>query len=233
MIDVLSKIIILYPIFLILYFSVCYLVAQYVKRVPDKKIQKVKVRSNIKKDISSSVISLFFAAFFLSLGLHFQAIGIANEGSFTGIAVLDFIIEVIVGLFLFDTVFYWGHRFFHINKTVLKETHLSHHKNNAPTVWGCYNENILGLIIPQSFFAYIVFIIPISMPALIFLNFYAMFLDIVGHSGYDISPRVPFTFFTAVPDHDLHHKYYDCNYAPYFTVWDKIMKTYREYIPSK
>lgn len=226
--DIIKNIAIFYPIFLFLYFFLCYLFQYLTSKVPDKKIQKTPVKYNIKRDIKNSVISLFFAATFLSIGVYCEVSGLTYEYRFTDFPVLNFILEFFLGLFLFDTAFYWLHRLVHANKFLFKKAHLLHHKNNAPTVWGSYNETIEDTILLQSFFAYIVFIAPISAPALIFLNFYTLFLDVLGHSGYNVVERIPFTFFTVVEDHDSHHKHYNCNYAPYFTVWDKIMKTYKE-----
>lgn len=225
--NVVKNVVILYPLFLLYYFSFGYGFSRFVSKFPDKKIQKVLPSNNIKVDIRNSVISLFLSSVFLSLGIHFKSIGIANENLFTSYSVVNFILGVAIGLFLLDTVIYWTHRCYHINQKIFKALHRPHHKNNnVPTVWCTYNENPLGFTIAQCFFAYIVFVIPISIPTLIFLNVYVMSLDIMGHSGYDVFPRVP--IMVTISDHDLHHKSYNCNYAPYLMFWDKLLKTYKE-----
>lgn len=226
--DFIDAIVLLFPLFLFLYFVLCLGVEKIVTSLPNKKIQKNATYVDKKRDIKNSIGALFFASASLSLGITFKQAGFGYDFDFTGNAILNFFIEFILGLILFDTSFYWLHRLFHWNKFCFKKFHSLHHKNNAPTVWGSYNETLEDSIFLQSFFIYAIFIIPISIPALIAVNLYTLFLDVVGHCGYNLVLRIPYSGMTIISDHDLHHKKYNCNYAPYFTIWDRVMGTYKD-----
>ncbi len=233
MLGLAKNIIILYPFFLLYYFGFGYLFAKFVAKFPEKKIYKGPTRSKeeqrkiFKLDLKSSLINLFLSAIFLGSGIYFKSIGIANNATLSGVMAIDFILMVVAGLFLLDTVIYFTHRWYHTNKIIFRMLHIPHHRtNNPPTVWGTYNENPLGFTLAQCFYAYIVFIIPISIPALIVTNILSMTFDIMGHSNHDVFPRSPLS--ATIGDHDLHHRHYNHNYAPYFVVWDKLLKTYKE-----
>lgn len=224
--DFVKNILVLYPLLLIYYFTFCVVFSKLSARIPDRKIQKIKPSNQIKVDVQSSIISLFIAAVCLSIGIYCKVNGLSVESSFTNYSIINFILSVFIGLLILDTAVYWFHRGYHVNRTLMRIFHVAHHKNNnTPTVWGTYKESHIGFFLVQSFFIYIVFIIPISIPALIFLNFFAMSIDILGHSGYNISAKSK--IFTNVEDHDLHHRQYNYNYAPYFVFWDKIFRTYK------
>ncbi|KAB0392025.1 hypothetical protein E2I00_004056 [Balaenoptera physalus] len=58
-----------------------------------------------------------------------------------------------------------------------------------------------------------------------------IWLSVEDHSGYDFPwsthKLVPFGWYGGVEHHDLHHSQFTCNFAPYFTHWDRILGTLR------
>ncbi|XP_025870581.1 cholesterol 25-hydroxylase [Vulpes vulpes] len=74
---------------------------------------------------------------------------------------------------------------------------------------------------------------PLSVLAFHLLN---IWLSVEDHSGYDFPwsthRLVPFGWYGGVAHHDLHHSQFNCNFAPYFTHWDRILGTLRS-APAK
>jgi len=56
---------------------------------------------------------------------------------------------------------------------------------------------------------------------------YDQVTGVIGHSGWEhggswCRPPSPLV---SVTHHDQHHRYFRCNYATHFTVWDRVMGT--------
>ncbi len=228
MYNILTNLAIFYPLFLLYYFGFGYFFMKWVVKFPGKKNQNIAPCNNIKLDVRNSFICLFLSSLFISIGIHLKTIGFSNEFEYTSFPLVNFLISVVLGLFLLDTAIYFSHKWFHSSRKIFKFFHLPHHKNNNPTtIFATYNESAIGFTIPQSLYAYMVCIIPMSIPALIVTNLLSMAFDLMGHSGYNLIPKGPLG--ATVRDHEMHHRVYDCNYAPYFTFWDKLFKTYKEW----
>ena len=56
------------------------------------------------------------------------------------------------------------------------------------------------------------------------------FMNVLGHLGFELYPKGFTTHWlgkwnNTSTHHNMHHKYYNCNYGLYFNIWDRIMGT--------
>ena len=143
----------------------------------------------------------------------------------------DFAISVAIN----DTVFYWSHRLLH-HKSIYKYIHKQHHQYNVsigiaaeyahpledivsnilPTIGGCL---ILG-----------------SHAFTLWLWLFLRILETVwNHSGYsfDLSPTKFVPFMSGEERHDFHHSHNAGCYGSFFTFWDSVMDTDKEFLQHK
>ncbi len=105
------------------------------------------------------------------------------------------ILAFLGSLILFDTWFYWFHRLIH-TPALYPWVHRWHHLTVTPVAW---SNNKL----------------------------YDQVTGVIGHSGWEhggpwCRPPSPLV---SVTHHDQHHRYFRCNYATHFTLWDRLMGT--------
>lgn len=132
---------------------------------------------------------------------------------------------------LFDTWFYWLHRWMH-KEPVYTWVHKLHHHSTAPNLLTTLSVNPLeslvnGGFVPLFLAAYSVHPETLALigPTNIVMGFYV-------HSGYEFLPRWwnrswATKWFITATFHDQHHKYFTCNFGGYTTVWDRICGTVR------
>jgi len=127
--------------------------------------------------------------------------------------------------------FYWQHRLLH-TRWMFKYVHCWHHKNINTGPWSGHAMHPLEHVILYS--DLLVYFVLASHPVHIIFN--AMLHTIAGptsHCGYE---RVRFGkyFSLQLGDfmHQLHHRYFDCNYGNYETPWDKIFGSFHDGTPQ-
>lgn len=123
--------------------------------------------------------------------------------------------------------FYWGHRFLHVGP-VYKWVHALHHRNVNVGPWsGISMHPVEHAIYFSSVFIHL--FIP-SHPIHIFFHMYMLGLSaIIGHSGFH-------TLFVANKDriflghfhHQLHHRYFECNYGSVDFPLDRWFGTFHD-----
>ena len=143
-----------------------------------------------------------------------------------------FVFSVVLTILLHDTYFYWTHRFMHW-KPVFKTMHLVHHRSTNPTPWAAFSFHPTEAIVEAGIIPIVVFIYPLHPGAIALFALYMTFLNVLGHLGYELFPagftRSKFTFWhNTSTHHNMHHRYFNCNYGLYFNWWDRLMKTNHE-----
>jgi sterol desaturase/sphingolipid hydroxylase (fatty acid hydroxylase superfamily) len=73
-------------------------------------------------------------------------------------------------------------------------------------------------------------VVPIHISGMLFILTLMTLAAVLNHSGYEILPKwwlrgLPGRNLITAAHHDLHHKYFNCNYGLYFRFWDKVMRT--------
>ncbi|XP_027711737.1 cholesterol 25-hydroxylase [Vombatus ursinus] len=141
----------------------------------------------------------------------------------------ELLYHVTVCLLLFDAEYFVWHVLHHKVPWLYQTFHKVHHKNTSPfalatqylSVWelsslgffDCLNPTLLGCH-------------PLTTMTFNIVN---IWLSVEDHCGYDFPwsthRLVPYGWYGGVSHHDLHHRKINCNYAPYFTHWDKLLGT--------
>jgi len=132
-------------------------------------------------------------------------------------------------IILHDAYFYWTHRAMHW-KPIFKYVHLVHHKSTDPTPWAAFAFHPLEAVVQGSFVPLIILILPVHPIAILTWALYQFTLNVLGHLGYEILPKgftkSKLTFWhNTGTHHNMHHKYFSCNYGLYFNLWDRLMGT--------
>jgi len=127
--------------------------------------------------------------------------------------------------------FYWYHRLFHV-EPLYRWFHSWHHKNINTGPWSGHSMHPV-----EHFFLYsdlVIYFFVACHPIHVIFN--AMLHTVAGpttHCGYH---RVRLTRFFSLQlgdfMHQLHHRYFDCNYGSYETPWDKIFGSFHDGTPA-
>ncbi|AOP34730.1 sterol desaturase [Leptospira tipperaryensis] len=204
------------------------------KKLSHKLIQGKKPESErIWHEVKYSLITFFifalsgiFTAWSQVNGYNF----IYEKVSDYGIAYLIFSIFALI--FLHDTYFYWTHRMMH-HKLLFKSFHLVHHKSTNPSPWAAFSFHPLEAIVEAGIIPLASVLFPLHQGAMLVFFVYMTSLNVLGHLSYELFPswflRSKFTnWHNTTTHHNMHHKYFNCNYSLYFNFWDKVMGTNHE-----
>jgi len=193
---------------------------------PDK-IQPGKLISPklLRRDRLQSILSLANIALMFALGDTFYSkfhLGFSEFEPSIGSVVLSFIGSMLA----FDTWFYWMHRLIH-QKPFYRWVHRWHHQSITPSTWSNNSDRFIDNIFIQSYWMLAHFFLPISPWVLVAHKIYDQITGTIGHAGVEhggvlTTPPSPMI---SVTHHDQHHRYFNCNYATHFTIWDRLMGT--------
>lgn len=128
-------------------------------------------------------------------------------------------------LILYETYYYWLHRWMHFPK-VFRIVHRVHHESRQPTVFTSFAFHPLEAFLQLIFFPLIILLIPFHYTAL-FIVFTLMSVSaVINHSGVEIfRSRFLLNHVIGSTHHDRHHTNFKHNFGLYFTWWDKWMRT--------
>ncbi len=126
--------------------------------------------------------------------------------------------------------FYWFHRLFHA-EPLYRWWHAWHHKNINVGPWsghamhpvehvGLYTDTLIYLLIPAH---------PIHVLMQIMLHTLG---GPVSHCGYDKLKIGGLSLQVGDFFHQLHHRFFDCNYGAPETPWDKIFNSFHDGTPE-
>jgi len=173
-------------------------------------------------------------------GLYVQEVG-------SPLALLGIAAQTLLILFVLDTNFYWVHRLAHRYRPVFALLHAEHHRPRFPTVWHLQYQHPLDYFATTAApLAWVALLpVPLATQAYLLAAAIAMFLNIAGHAGHEVSDtpiglptpngwaavvdprrRGIARLFNNVLHHDLHHQKCRGNYSLYFTVWDRLCGTF-------
>ena len=129
--------------------------------------------------------------------------------------IIDFLMNLFVYLFVFDTWFYWTHRLLHL-KWFWNKIHYVHHQFLEPSAFAQdavhWFEGLLQGPLGHMLTTMVYPMHPISVNAFGFLtSIYAL----LAHDGRILD----------LNDHMKHHHYKSCNYGLYWGFWDYICDT--------
>ena len=192
--------------------------------------QKFPERKHMFREIKYSILSLSIFALNGAAILYLHSKGYTRlYTNFNDHSVGYFIFSVFAFIVAHDTYFYWSHRLLHVKK-IYAVVHKLHHLSHDPTPWAAYAFHPLEAVVQAAIFPIMVFIIPVHPLALFVWGIYQVFLNVMGHSGFEFFPS-GFTsgkiskWHNTSTHHNMHHKYANSNYGLYFNFWDRIMGT--------
>lgn len=186
---------------------------------PGRRQVVLEMAYSLRTLLIYSAASWFFLDWLLSgKTMHYTEVGTFGwgylVGSFFGMVLLH------------DTYFYWSHRIMH-HPRLFRWTHRTHHNFRNPTPWCAFAFHPIEAIVSMGIIPLIVFCMPWHYYAfgafITFMNLY----DVYIHLGFRLPgpPRSKISYTAEL--HDLHHTGLPGNYGLYFTLWDRLMRTYK------
>jgi sterol desaturase/sphingolipid hydroxylase (fatty acid hydroxylase superfamily) len=191
------------------------------------KIQRGEALSpgKVRRDIRQSVRSL------LSVSLMFSIGHVLYDRFHIGFAawptsIWSVALSLLLSMLAYDAWFYWMHRLIHA-KPLYRKIHRWHHLSLPSVSWSNNSDTLLDNLFLQSYWMFAHLIIPIAPAVLLFNKLYDQISGVIGHSGVEHGGGMtwPPSPMISVTHHDQHHRFFNCNYATHFTLWDRLMGT--------
>ncbi|WP_395396574.1 sterol desaturase family protein [Novosphingobium sp. BL-8A] len=141
-------------------------------------------------------------------------------------------LEFVAYFFLFDTYFYWLHRWMH-KEPFYSWVHKLHHKSTSPNLLTTLSVNPLESIINGGFVPLFLTVFSVHDATLALILPTNIVMGLYVHSGYEFLPRWwnrswATKWFITATFHDQHHRYFTGNYGGYTTIWDYLCGTVRK-----
>ncbi|BGP17568.1 hypothetical protein JCM10213_004109 [Rhodosporidiobolus nylandii] len=136
----------------------------------------------------------------------------------------------VVFLFFTDICIYWVHRWLHI-PFLYKRLHKPHHKWIIPTPFASHAFHPVDGYLQSVPYHLACYLFPIHKYLFIglfsFVNLWSIFI----HDSDMLCDHPLEHYINGPAHHTLHHIYFTCNYGQYFTLGDKLFKSFR--VPAK
>jgi Delta7-sterol 5-desaturase len=216
---------VVYALLLATYLVSCIVIGRLNRALLAAKLQdRETAPAQIRRDRRQSILSLLAIAAMFGTGhwLYTEfGWGLTPLHGAGGYA-LSFVLSLVV----FDTWFYWLHRLIH-SRALYTRVHRWHHLTVTPVAWSNNSDRLIDNLFLQSYWLFAHFLVPAAPAVLLAHKLYDQVTGVVGHSGYEHGgiwcwPPSPLV---GVTHHDQHHRYFRCNYATHFTLWDRLMRT--------
>ena len=140
-------------------------------------------------------------------------------------------LEYVAYFLLFDTYFYWLHRWMH-KEPVYTWVHKLHHKSTSPNMLTTLSVNPLESLINGGFVPLFLACFTVHDATMALITPTNILMGLYVHSGYEFLPRWwnrtwATKWFISATFHDQHHRYFTGNFGGYTTIWDRICGTMR------
>jgi len=123
--------------------------------------------------------------------------------------------------------FYWTHRLEH-HPRLYKHVHAVHHRNVNTGPWsGISNHWFENMLYFSTYFVHL--IVPSHPLHLLFHSYFQQCLPVLSHSGFEkVIAQKTEVAKTGDFFHQLHHRYFECNYGTSELPFDKWFGTYHD-----
>lgn len=198
----------------------------FYKKIQHKFPEPERVWFEIKYSLST------FAIFgVMACGLHW----LTKNGytqiytDFSGRSVGYFIVSLIGMIVVHDTYFYFTHRLMHL-PGIFEVAHKVHHRSHNPTPFASFSFHPIEAVVEFGIIYVVAFSFPIHSFVILGFTMFMMANNVLGHLGFELYPKgftknkLTFWLNTST-NHNMHHKYVNCNYGLYFNIWDRLLKT--------
>ncbi|WP_228850589.1 sterol desaturase family protein [Aegicerativicinus sediminis] len=181
----------------------------------------------IFKEIKFSVLTLFIYSSGIWLFLIWLKTGLTkNYSEISEFGWGYFILSICLMIILHDAYSYWIHRIIH-HKRIFKYVHLLHHSFKNPSPFCAFAFHPFESILTMGIIPIIMFIIPWHQYALLIFVTIMILYDTFVHLGFDIPLLRVGRWQNTSVEHDIHHKNSRYNFGLYFTIWDRLMGTFK------
>lgn len=141
-------------------------------------------------------------------------------------------LEYTLYFFLFDTYFYWLHRWMH-KEPVYTWVHKIHHRSTSPNLLTTLSVNPLESLINGGFVPLFVAVFTVHDATMALIAPTSIIMGLYVHVGYEFLPRWwnkswATKWFITATFHDQHHRYFTGNFGGYTTIWDRLCGTMRK-----
>uniref|UniRef100_A0A8D0EA65 Sterol-C5-desaturase n=1 Tax=Salvator merianae TaxID=96440 RepID=A0A8D0EA65_SALMN len=139
---------------------------------------------------------------------------------------LGVILSMLSFLFFTDMGIYWIHRYLH-HRLIYKRFHKPHHLWKIPTPFASHAFHPLDGFLQSLPYHIYPFLFPLHKVT--YLGLY-VFVNVWSISIHDGNYRVPDLLkpvINGAAHHTDHHLFFDYNYGQYFTLWDRIGRSYK------
>ena len=180
-----------------------------------------QIKTEIKWAIISSLVFTVVAAFSFWAYQHNLTLIYSEIKQYS---ILYFLISPFLILAVYETYYYWLHRWMH-RPGVFTRIHKVHHDSLLPTVFTAFSFHPVEAFLQFIFFPVYLMIIPIH-PYMLGIVFLVLTVTaMVNHGGVEVAGRLTARHLIGSRHHDLHHKLFRRNFGLNVTWWDKWMKT--------
>lgn len=135
--------------------------------------------------------------------------------------------SVLLFMFFNDMLIYWIHRGLH-HPSIYKHIHKTHHRWLVPTPFASHAFHPVDGFLQSTPYHIFVFLFPLHKVVYLTMFVLVNFWTISIHDGNYAVPKPLDRIINGAAHHTDHHLYYTFNYGQYFTLWDRIGKSYRE-----
>ena len=226
----------LLPLLYIIVATTFYLIFYVWKR---DRYQKSKIQpgglssAQLKRELTYSAISLAIfggTGYFVFLLYRFHLSSIYFQIS--GFGTFYFFLSVVFMVLFHDMYFYWTHRLLHLPGWYEK-VHLVHHLSSNPSPFTSLAFHPVESFIQALVLPLMVSIIPAHPFAIFMFLVYMVYKNVRGHAGYELTTmedrnRNLNQMHSYSVHHNMHHLHGRGNYGLYFTMWDRLMRTWRK-----
>lgn len=135
-------------------------------------------------------------------------------------------LTVVTFLMFTDCLIYWIHRVLHY-RLLYKYIHKGHHKWKVPTPFASHAFHpVDGWLQALPYHIY-PFLFPLHKVLYLVLFLFVNFWTVSIHDGDYRVPHLLKPFVNGSAHHTDHHLYYLYNYGQFFTLWDRIGRSFR------
>ena len=200
----------------------------------DSKIQADAVsQGQLRRELLYSAISLAIFCVtgfmvFLLYQNHLSSIYLDLSNR----SILYFFFSIMLMTLFHDMYFYWTHRLLHLPGWYQK-VHRIHHQSSNPSPFTSLAFHPVESVIQALVLPLMVVIIPLHPFAIFIFLIYMVYKNVRGHAGYEFTTADQRKHkwnqvHSYSIHHNLHHSHGTGNYGLYFTIWDRVMRTFRK-----
>jgi len=139
---------------------------------------------------------------------------------------IPYLLLSIVSFILFtDCGIYWIHRGLH-HRWIYAYIHKPHHLWKVPTPYASHAFHPVDGFLQSYPYHIYVFLFPMNKWAYLVMFLFVNFWTISIHDGDYKVPNILSAIINGAAHHTEHHLKFDCNYGQFFTLWDRIGRSF-------